>query len=120
MLGGLPTGRDGYPLHCRLRYFDPARQRAGIPEDVAALVEKLTADEVIVTLVNTNPLQRRTLIVQGGAYAEHEIVDVKIGDLTTPVGSSSFTVQLGPGAGSQLAIRMKRYAHQPTLAFPRS
>ena len=28
MLGGLPTGRTGFPLHCRLRYFDPARQRA--------------------------------------------------------------------------------------------
>jgi len=43
MLGGLPTGRDGYPLHCRLALnFDPVRRRAGIPEDVAALVEKLT------------------------------------------------------------------------------
>ena len=35
MLGGLPTGRTGYPLHCRLRYFDPQRRRAGLPEDVA-------------------------------------------------------------------------------------
>ena len=23
MLGGMPVGRTGYPLHCRLRYFDP-------------------------------------------------------------------------------------------------
>ena len=41
MLGGLPTGRVGSPLYCRLRYFDPDNQRAGIPEDVAALVEKV-------------------------------------------------------------------------------
>jgi len=118
MLGGLPTGRVGYPLHCRLRYFDPAGRRAGIPEDVAALVEKLTADEVVVSLVNTSPLHAREVVVQGGAYAEHEIVDVQQGELTTPVGHSHFTVQLAPGAGSKLRIRMKRYADQPTFAFP--
>ncbi|MGH2461091.1 MAG: hypothetical protein ACRDIY_19715 [Chloroflexota bacterium] len=118
MLGGLPTGRVGYPLHCRLRYFDPARQRAGIPEDVAALVEKLTADEVVVTLVNLSPLHAREVIVQGGAYAEHELVDVRQGEATTPVGHPHVRVQLGPGAGSQLRIRTRRYANPPTLAFP--
>ena len=30
MLGGLPTGRTGFPLHCRLRYFDPERQRTDL------------------------------------------------------------------------------------------
>ena len=44
MLGGLPTGRVGGLLHCRLRYFDPARHRAGIPEDVAALLRFLGED----------------------------------------------------------------------------
>ena len=46
MLGGLPVGRTGYPLHCRLRYFDPTRRRAGLPEQVGALVERMTEDEV--------------------------------------------------------------------------
>src|SRR5919199_655448 len=59
MLGGLPTGRVGFPLHSRLRYFDPARGRAGIPEDVAALVERLDAESVTVTLVNLSPIQAR-------------------------------------------------------------
>src|SRR5262249_43786863 len=44
MLGGLPPGNSGSVLHCRVRYFDPEKGRAGIPEDVGALVEKLTAD----------------------------------------------------------------------------
>jgi hypothetical protein len=44
-LGGLPPGRVGSVLHCRLRYFDPGKRRAGLPDDVAALVEKLTADQ---------------------------------------------------------------------------
>ena len=43
MLGGLPTERLGFPLHCRVRYFDLERQRAGMPEDVGALVESMSA-----------------------------------------------------------------------------
>src|SRR3954447_14499442 len=39
MLGGLPTGRDVHALHARVRYFDPERRRAGLPEQVGALVE---------------------------------------------------------------------------------
>ncbi len=31
MLGGLPTGREGYPLHCRVRYFDPVRPYGNEP-----------------------------------------------------------------------------------------
>jgi len=118
MLGGLPTGRNGYPLHCRLRYFDPDGQRAGVPEDVAALVEKLTADSVTVTLVNTNPLQSRRVVVQGGAFAEHQILDLRVGDQTTPIDRSQVTIHLGPGTGSQLTLRTRRYANQPTFAFP--
>jgi hypothetical protein len=118
MLGGLPTGRVGYPLHCRLRYFDPERRRPGIPEDVAALVERLTADEVVVNLVNTTSVHPRTVVVQGGAYAEHEILDARLGDVTTPVGHSHITINLAPGAGGRLTLRMKRYANRPTLALP--
>ena len=40
MLGGL-TPRHGSPLHCRVRYFDPQAGRAGMPEGVGALVERL-------------------------------------------------------------------------------
>ena len=37
MMGGI-TPRHGFPLHCRLRYFDASRQRPGVPQGVAALV----------------------------------------------------------------------------------
>ncbi len=118
MLGGIPTGRSGCPLHCRLRYFDPARRRAGLPEDVAALVEKLTADEVTVTLVNLSPLHERTVTLQGGAYAEHQLQSVTVNGSTTPLDNSHFSVKLAPGCGRQLTIKTKRYANQPTFAFP--
>lgn len=118
MLGGLPTGRDGFPLHCRLRYFDPDCRRAGIPEDVAALVDTLTADETSVTLVNINQVEPRTVIVQGGAYGEHHIVDVSMDGQAVDVNDSHFTVRLAPGAGTRLTIKMNRYANEPTLTFP--
>src|SRR5207244_8691858 len=50
-LGGLPPKNRGKLLLCRLRYFDPAARRAGLPPDVAALIDKMTSDETSVTLV---------------------------------------------------------------------
>src|SRR4029077_12960740 len=84
-LGGLPPGIKGTLLHCRLRYFDPLARRAGLPEDVAALVAQMTDDEVVVSLVNVSQLETRTLVVQAGGYGEHEIVAVKSADRTMDV-----------------------------------
>ncbi|MEA3406822.1 MAG: hypothetical protein U9R48_01920 [Chloroflexota bacterium] len=118
MLGGLPTGRAGFPLHCRVRYFDPQKRRAGMPDDVGALVDEMTADEMALTLVNVNQVQERTVVVQGGAYAEHQIEEIKVGDQVVPVDDSAFSVRLAPGAGRRLVLKMARYANQPTFAFP--
>ena len=105
--------------YARLRWFDPERRRAGIPPDVAALVEKLGEDETIVTLVNTNQVASRTVTVQGGAYAEHQILSATIGEgEAQPVESSAFTLRLAAGAGARLTLKMKRYTNAPTLTFP--
>ena len=66
MWGALVPGREGGLLNARFRYFDPVRKRAGVPEDVAALVSELSDTRATVTLVNLNPSQPRTVIVQGG------------------------------------------------------
>ena len=118
MLGGLPTGRDGHPLHARLRYFDPERRRAGVPEDVAALVTRMTDTETSVTLVNVNQVEARTVVVQGGAYGEHDIAAAQANGVTMDVDGSSFAVRLAPGAGAEIDLTMRRYASPPTLAFP--
>ena len=119
MLGGLPTGRVGSPLYCRLRYFDPAKRRAGIPQDVAALVEKLSADSVTVTLVNTNQLEAREVVLQGGAYAEHQFGRVSVaGGENMQVDNSAFSMRLAPGCGTKLEIETARYANKPTMSFP--
>ncbi len=118
MWGALVPGREGSLLSARLRYFDPVRRRAGVPEDVAALVSAIAHDRTAVTLVNVSPTDRRTVVVQGGGYGEHQIVSADVNGRTTPIDARDFTVQLAPGAGATLTLTMKRYAHQPTAKRP--
>jgi len=115
---GLPPGRDGGLVNARLRYFDPARKRAGVPEDVAALISQLADRETVVTLVNLNTTESRTLVMQGGAYGEHQFESVTVGEKTTRIDSALLTVQLNPGCGERLTLRMKRYANPPTVLHP--
>ena len=71
------------------------------------------------TLVNLSPVEARTVTVQGGAYAEHQIVGVRDeGGQETAVDGSHFVVRLAPGAGARLEIGLRRYANPPTVAQP--
>ncbi|MEZ5404490.1 MAG: hypothetical protein R2729_32730 [Bryobacteraceae bacterium] len=118
MNGANDPGTPGNLLHARLRYFDPDRRRAGLPEDVAALVDSLEDGAVSVTLVNLSQTRERTVVVQTGSYAEHTATQVMVGDRSYAVNSPAFTVRLAHGAGARLRIAMRRYANQPVLAFP--
>lgn len=128
MEGGIHIARPGWSryspdvggaLHfVRLRYFDPIARRPGIPKDVAALVERLTAEETVVTLINTNQNDTRTVTIQGGAYGEHQIASISDGKTTKAVGARFATVRLKAGTGARLTLRMERYANAPTLDFP--
>jgi len=118
MWGALLPGREGGLLNARLRYFDPARKRAGVPEDVAALVSELSDTRTVVTLINLNATQPRTVVVQGGGYGEHRLVSVDSGGRTTSIDSALLTVQLAPGCGQKLVLEMKRYANAPTVLHP--
>jgi hypothetical protein len=118
MWGALLPGREGGLLNARLRYFDPERRRAGVPEDVAALVSELSDTRTVVTLINLNRSQRRTVIVQGGGYGEHQLVSATAGGKTTAIDSPLLTVQLDPGCGQELLLEMKRYTNVPTVVHP--
>ena len=118
MFGALVPGREGGLLNARLRYFDPVRRRAGIAPDVAALVSELADQRTVVTLVNLNPSEARTVIVQGGAYAEHQVESVEWNGRIHRVGASWFPVRLAAGAGARLSLTMRRYVNQPTVSFP--
>ncbi|NIJ66365.1 hypothetical protein FHR20_003338 [Sphingomonas leidyi] len=127
MTGGLHVARPpwsptspnqgGVPLHCRLRYFDVEKRRAGVPQDVAALVHALGDASAEVTLVNLGEAPR-TMVVQGGAWAEHRIESVTLDGIETRIGRPDFALRLEPGCGARLKLAMRRFANRPTLAFP--
>ena len=118
MQGGIHPGHKGSILHCGVRYFDPVKRRAGISDDVAALVDSLSADGMTLTLININQLEPREVLVQAGGYAEHQFLSVTNQNKTVSVNDSVLRVRLAPGSGSRLTISMKRYANQPTMRFP--
>jgi hypothetical protein len=118
MLGAPNHVYHGGLLHCRLFYFDPQRRRPGVPPDVAALVERVTADGVSVQLVNLHPTEAREVIVQAGAFGEHRFTSLRQqGDAST-VDGNRFHVRLRPGAQGRLDIGMVRYVQQPSYARP--
>jgi hypothetical protein len=117
-LGGLYSRKCGSVLHCRVRYFDPMRRRAGLPEGVGALVEQLTADRTVLTLVNLNPLEARTVVLQAGGYGEHEWTTAAWEGKSEAVGGPRLTVRLEPGTGTRLTLGTRRYVRTPTLAHP--
>jgi len=118
MVGGLIPGRDGGLLNSRLRYFDPDRRRAGIAEDVAALISELSDSGALLTLVNVSPDRPRAVVVQAGGYGEHRFESVDIKGRTIRVNDRAFTVRLAPGAGATLRLTMRRYVNPPTAVFP--
>jgi len=117
MMGAL-TPRYGEPLHARVRYFDPTERRAGIPQDVAALVEGITDTTTTLSLANVNQVSPRQVIVQAGAYGEHQVASVEFNGDEYPVDRSFFTVELRPGTVSKIVIRLNRYVNQPTFTHP--
>lgn len=138
---------NGGLLQARLRYFDEQRRRPGLPADVAALVEKLSDDGVVVHLVNLSPNEVRKVIVQGGAFGEHrfrsvsgdrrrELADGEVGIsgsdpqsysklvaeqievFSVEVDDTTFAVHLEPGCRVRLEIGMERYSGDPSYQLP--
>ena len=118
MWGALLPGREGGLRNARLRYFDPEQKRAGVPDDVGALVSGMSDTRTVVTLVNLSATASRTVLVQGGGYGEHRIESVEQGGVATRVGADTFSVRLAPGAGATLTLTLTRYAHAPTVGLP--
>ncbi len=123
MLGGLPTGRIGYPLHCQVRYFDPELRRAGLPADVGALVHRIDREGIEVELVNLNQSQSRSLLIQLGAYGEHQCLRACTGaqvlTVDDPTGHDAvLEIHLDAGCGGRIVVDMARYGNWPTLMQP--
>ncbi len=110
--------QGGTPLFARLRHFDGDTRQAGLPEDVAVLVEKLANASTTLTVVNLNPSRGRTLIMRGGGYGEHAITGATVNGRRTALGGGDLKLRLAPGAGARVELEMARHSRQPTLAMP--
>jgi len=116
--GGVHPGRGGAILNVALRYFDATARRPGLPPDVAALVERVQPDEVVVQLVNVNQLDERRLFVQAGAYGEHQIIEAQVDEQMITVNGPVLEVRLAPGAGGRVTLKTQRFKLPPSLALP--
>ena len=123
---------NGGLLRAQVRYFDPVELRAGLPRDVAALVDKLEPDAAGIQLVNLNRTETRSVIVQAGAFGEHRFTQVRFEEVnrdesdpnaepvtrTLPIDGKRFAVELPPSTSIRLEARMTRFVNQPSYAFP--
>jgi hypothetical protein len=71
--GGPQVVYNGGLQQARVRYYDGAARRPGLPPSVAALVSAIDPEGTVVDLVNLDPEEDRSVIVQAGAFAEHTI-----------------------------------------------
>ena len=118
MLGGIHPGHRGSPLYAAVRYFARDAQRAGIPDDVAALVTGLTSESISLQLVNTSQTQSREVTIQAGSYGQHEFGHVTIGTEEIECNSRYLTVILEPGCATNITATLDQYVNQPTMQFP--
>ena len=128
---------NGGLLHARLRYYDARARRAGLPPDVAALVETLEAKRTVVRLVNLNSSEDRELVIQAGAFGEHsftgakynalsseypgQAVDYTAPPVTTVTNKADTTgvhlkVELPAGTEITLDLATNRYVNEPSHA----
>jgi hypothetical protein len=106
---------------------------------VAALVEVLTGDRVVVHLVNISPFAARALIVQAGGLSEHQFTNVRYAERTSaypgaigsealdplqlaerrrPIDGRHLRVELPPSTRVTLDLGLERLKHAPTYALP--
>jgi hypothetical protein len=108
--------------HAPIRHFDPAQQRPGLPEDVAALVSDVRPESIVLELVNVGS-SKRTVQTQAGAFAEHvftsvDRLDDDVGPLPDCSASRTVLFEIDGGCSVRVRLGMRRYANRPTYARP--
>ena len=124
MLGAPDIIYNGGLVRATVRYFDQDRTRPGLPQDVAALVDRVSNDSVGLRLVNLSRNETRRVIVQAGAFGEHEFTEFLTyldaeGAHTVPAGRGKyFAAELLPGTQLRVDAKMRRFANMPSYVFP--
>lgn len=119
----------GAPMHishgglqfATFRYYDLELRRPGLPESVAALVSAVGADSARLELVNLDPAEHRTLVVQAGAFRENRFTGVEVDgspEQSQVLDSEWLEVELPPGSSVTLTLRFRRHAQSPSYETP--
>jgi hypothetical protein len=114
----ISPNQGGSPLYARLRHFDADAGTAGLPPDVAVLVEQLSDKSTTATIVNLSAVHQRRMVIRGGGYGEHRIEAVHIGETRIVVGQRDVPIRIAPGSGATIRLEMARHALKPTLDWP--
>jgi hypothetical protein len=119
VLGGPPVDLRGEMLHASVIYFDGRKKRPGLPPGVAALVSRIDPELIEVQLANLDPVSRREVWIQAGAYGEHSFTQVAVaGAGTHSIDASHFRLDLAPGAGTVIRAGFRRLVNKPSFGFP--
>jgi hypothetical protein len=138
--GGPQVLYNGGLQQVRVRYYDAQRRRPGLPAGVAALVSCIEPHATVVELINLDPGQDRTVIVQSGAFAEHSIEHVGytactdaswigglydyghgtpvISDREADVDGPWLTVRLPASTRIRLTLRLIMHCRRPSYVTP--
>ena len=138
--GGPQVLYNGGLQQARVRYYDAELGRPGLPGSVAALVSAIDPEATVVDLVNLDPEQDRTVIVQAGAFAEHTIETVRytacldgswlgglydyghgepvVTDKEAGIGGPWLTVRLPASTRIRLTMRLGLRTRPPSYATP--
>lgn len=116
-MGGPQPVYYGGLVMAQVRHFDPVTERPGLPPGVSALVEDVTQSGIELTLVNCGSRDRR-LVVQAGAYGEHEFTAVRWNGNSVRPESNAIAVSLPSGTRLSLTADLDRFTNDPTYDFP--
>lgn len=112
---------NGGLLQSHLFYYDPQSQRPGLPEHVAALVHHVSDAGVRVELVNTDPVAGHKVLLQAGAFGEHQFDAADFPEEDQPrvaLDGKHVVVSLGPASKRTVNLHMRRYVNRPSYDGP--
>lgn len=118
--GGPQSIYHGGLWHASVRHFDTGKGRPGLPQDVAALVEKIDEEALTIRLANLDTKRSRDMAILGGVYGEHRIERARRvveGDEDSRElaldGEGRAVLQLEPGEMARVELRLERYGRRP-------
>lgn len=123
-MGALQNIYHGGLLNVPVRYYDGTGKRPGLPEQVSALVEKVSGGLIVLTLCNISTLQEKEVIIQAGAFGENEFLSAEMLDengailKSIAVNNKWLNIELASGSAIKLRLKTKRFANRPSYETP--